>query len=75
MHIRCDDLTSLWYLVGVIVGQEPAAGGGHGRLDGPGDRLQLRVGRAGGQALGVHGHLLTAGPPLVPISGLPCPTG
>ena len=53
-------LTSLWYLVGVIVGQEAAAGGGHGRLDGPGDRLQLRVGRAGGQALGVHGHLLTA---------------
>ena len=52
-------LTSLWYLVGGIVGQEPAAGGGHGRLDGPSNRLQLRVGRAGGQALGVHDHLVT----------------
>ena len=57
--ISCNNLTSLWYLVGGMVGQESAAGGGHGRLDGPGDRLQLRVCRAV-RALGVHGHPVTA---------------
>ena len=54
--------TSFGCLVRGIVRQESASGGGDGRLDGPGDRLQLRVGRADGQALGVHGHLVTLSP-------------